>query len=112
MRALVICLLLGPGVLLAQTGRAEDPHPADAKVPDAKQPEAAAFVPPDGWKPKKRGKFTVYCRKEVPRGTRIPTEICYDEEGIRAMLAAQTEDRERVDQLRRVCSSQAACGSN
>lgn len=109
MRALILCLLLGPGVLLAQAGRAEDTPPADAKEPEAK---AEAFVPPEGWRPKKRGKFTVYCRKETPRGTRIPTEVCYDEEGIRAMLASQAEDRERVDQLRRVCSSQAACGSN
>ena len=109
MRALMLCLLAGPGLLLAQASRAEDPPPADAKNLEAR---AEAFVPPDGWRPKKRGKFTVYCRKETPRGTRIPTEICYDEEGIRAMLAAQTEDRERVDQMRRVCSSQAACGSN
>jgi hypothetical protein len=109
MRTLMLCLLFGPGLLLVQASRAEDQAPADAKDPQAK---AEAFVPPDGWRPKKRGKFTVYCRKETPRGTRIPTEICYDEEGIRAMLAAQNEDRERVDQLRRVCSSQAACGSN
>lgn len=109
MRAMVLCLLLGPGLVLVQASRAEDPPPTDAKVPEAK---AKVFVPPDGWRPKKRGKFTVYCRKETPRGTRIPTEVCYDEDGIRAMLAAQTEDRERVDQMRRVCSSQAVCGSN
>lgn len=109
MRALILGLLLGSGILLAQATRAEDPPPAQATTPESK---AEAFVPPDGWRPKKRGKFTVYCRKETPRGTRIPTEICYDEEGIHAMLAAQAEDRERVDQLRRVCSSQAACGSN
>ena len=115
MRALILCLWLGTGIMLAQAGRAEDPPPADATKPEARaeaKAEPKAFVPPDGWRPRKRGKFTVYCRKEIPRGTRIPTEICHDEEGIRAMLAAQAEDRERVDQMRRVCSSQAACGTN
>jgi len=70
------------------------------------------FVPPDGWRPKKRGKFTVYCRKEYnAKGTRFPTETCYDEAGIRAMLAAQLEDREKVDQMRRICAGDASCGS-
>jgi hypothetical protein len=107
MRALIVCLFAVPGLLLAGQGLAEDPPPA---AEDAGKPESAAFVPPDGWRPKKRGQFTVYCRKQVPMGSRMPTEVCYDEDGIRAMLAAQTDDRERADQLRRICGSQAACG--
>lgn len=82
--------------------------PAEAAKPG---PDEKAFVPPDGWRPKKRGKFTVYCRKDNVKGTRIPAEICYDEQGIRDMLAEQRDDREKVDQLRRICGSQAACGS-
>jgi hypothetical protein len=70
------------------------------------------FTPPDGWRPKKRGQFTVYCRKQSEMGTRLPTEKCYDEQGIRDMLAAQRDDREKVDQMRRICSSQATCGAN
>ena len=68
-------------------------------------------MPPDGWREKKRGKYTVYCRKDTQMGTRFQKETCYDEEGIRAMLAAQQDDREKVDQMRRICGSQAACGS-
>lgn len=89
-----------------------EPVPAEAAkvAEEAAEPE---FVPPDGWRPKKRGKFTVYCRKEYnAKGTRFPQETCYDEAGIRAMLAAQLDDREKVDQLRRICGSQAACGAN
>jgi hypothetical protein len=79
-----------------------------AKAPAA---EEKPFVPPDGWREKKRGKYTVYCRKETVVGTRFQKETCYDQEGIRAMLAAQQDDREKVDQMRRICGSQEACGS-
>jgi hypothetical protein len=111
MRAMILCLALGSGILQAERGLADDPPAeaaADAPAPtepeseapaeDAAKPESAAFVPPDGWRPRKRGQFTVYCRKQVPMGSRMPTEVCYDEDGIRAMLAAQTDDRERADQ--------------
>ena len=54
----------------------------------------------------------MYCRKEYnAKGTRFPTETCYDEAGIRAMLAAQLEDREKVDQMRRICAGDASCGA-
>jgi hypothetical protein len=82
------------------------PAQASAKAAEAE------FTPPPGWHPKKRGKFIVYCRKQPQMGSRVPTETCYDETGIREMLRAQAEDREKVDQMRRICSSQAACGAN
>jgi hypothetical protein len=89
-------------------------------VAGADEPEKAAavseekpFVPPDGWRPKKRGQFTVYCRKDYNvKGTRFPQETCYDEAGIRAMLAAQQEDRDKVDQMRRICGNDSACGTH
>jgi len=87
------------------------PAPAPAPAPKAKA-EDQPFTPPPGWREKKRGQYTVYCRKQSVQGTRVPKEVCYDEDGINAMLAAQREDREKVDQMRRVCGSQAACGSN
>ena len=67
---------------------------------------------PLGFKPRQRGKFTVYCRKETVMGTRFPVETCYHEKGIREYLAAQCENQEKVDQMRRICGSQAACGAN
>ena len=71
------------------------------------------FKPPDGWRPKKRGQFTVYCRKDYNvKGTRFPAETCYDEAGIRAMLEAQREDQAKVDQMRRICGNDASCGAH
>jgi hypothetical protein len=115
MRASVLSLLPLSALLLAPPAGLGDETPpsgTEAVPVEAAKAEPKAFVPPDGWKPKKRGQFTVYCRKQSQQGTRVPKEVCYDEEGIRAMLAAQREDREKVDQMRRVCGSQAACGSN
>ena len=75
--------------------------------------ETKEFTPPDGWRPKKRGQFTVYCRKDYNvKGTRFPAETCYDEAGIRAMLEAQREDQAMVDQMRRICGSDASCGAD
>ncbi|HWN05568.1 MAG TPA: hypothetical protein VNO53_00270 [Steroidobacteraceae bacterium] len=88
---------------------------ADEPVADkaAAVAETKEFKPPDGWRPKKRGKFTVYCRKDYNvKGTRLPAETCYDESGIRAMLEAQRDDQTTVDQMRRICSNDATCGAN
>jgi hypothetical protein len=70
------------------------------------------LLPPEGWSRKKHGQFVVYCRRQSVAGTRVPAETCYDETGIRRMLAKQAEDREKLDPLRRVCGSQAARGSH
>jgi len=118
MRAWIVWGLFGVAAHLgAAVARAEDPPAqpaakAEAATEAAVKAEPAAFEPPPGWRPKKRGKFIVYCRKQTEKGTRLPKEVCYDEEGIRAMLAAERDDRQNVDQMRRICSSQAACGSN
>ena len=71
------------------------------------------FVPPDGWRPRKRGQFTVYCRKDYNvKGTRFPAETCYDEAGIRAMVRQTELDQENIDQMRRICANDSACGTH
>jgi hypothetical protein len=117
MRNLFLILLPFVSLAMVAPAHAEDEvKPAAATDAAAPAPKAKAddepFTPPPGWRARQRGKFTIYCRKQSEQGTRLPREVCYDEEGIRAMLLAQREDQERVDQMRRVCSSQAACGSN
>ena len=67
---------------------------------------------PPGFRVKKRGELTLYCRKEDVMGTRFPVEKCYDETGIREYLRAQRDDQQKVDQMRRICSSGGSCGSN
>ena len=68
------------------------------------------FRIPPGFKPKKRGVYTLYCRKEEVMGTRLPAERCYDEKGIRDYIRALIENQEDVDRIRRICGSMEACG--
>ena len=90
---------------------AETPADAD-KIPlEAAAEEDEEFKIPPGFHVKKRGEFTLYCRKQTVMGTRFPVEKCYDETGIREFLRAQREDQQKVDQMRRICSSVGSCGS-
>jgi len=133
MRASTLAATLAPALLLLlAVGRTDEPPAAaeaqpdaprvavdvvDKAAADAEAPATAAaesereLILPPGFKPKKRGKFVVYCKKDAVLGTRMAAERCYDEEGIRAMLRAQEEDREKVDQMRRICGSMESCGS-
>ena len=113
MRLVPVMIVISLTALAGIAAAADEPEKSLAAEP-AKTAEAAEeepFVPPDGWREKKRGKYVVYCRKQTEVGTRFQKETCYDKEGIRAMLAAQQDDREKVDQMRRICGSQDACGS-
>jgi hypothetical protein len=135
MRATLLTALFLPGLLLVapiagseepavETAAAvtDAPAPAVDKPAEAKPVDAAAsavakaehdnFVLPPGFKVKKRGKYTLYCRKDPVIGTRFESEKCYDETGVRDYLQAQRENQEKVDQMRRVCATQGSCGSN
>jgi hypothetical protein len=134
MHATFLTALILPGLLLAapiagseelpaETAAAAKAAPAEDKPADTKPVDAAAsaaakadadddFVIPPGFKERKRGKYTVYCRKDPVMGTRFQSERCYDEKGIRDYLLAQRENQENIDRMRRVCSTQGACGSN
>jgi hypothetical protein len=79
---------------------AEESGPASAQASaDAGKGE---FAPPSGFRKRKRGQYVVYCRREEPKGTRFPKEVCYDEAGIREMLQAQREDQQKVEAMRKV----------
>lgn len=111
-KSLVGLLMLG--MALTGTADADDavkPEPAreasDAEAAKKEEP----FKPPPGFRQRKRGEFVVYCRKETVMGTRFASEKCYDEEGIKAMLVAQQDDRDKVDQMRRICAGDSSCGS-
>jgi hypothetical protein len=117
----VLAILLSLLTMLALPARGQEsppkPEQSDFTKTETVPVEAARvaekeFVPPDGWRPRKRGEFTVYCRKDQVMGTRFPKETCYDEAGIRAMLAAQAEDREKIDQMRRICAGDSSCGTH
>lgn len=66
---------------------------------------------PPGFKVKKRGKFTLYCKKDTPLGTRFQSETCYDEDQMRAYMLALQENKSDVDRIRSTCSNQCTCGN-
>ena len=65
---------------------------------------------PPGFKVKKRGKFTLFCKTVTPLGTRFKSETCYDEPNMRAYLLALQENKSDVDRIRNICSNPCACG--
>ncbi len=103
--------LTGPAIWIAAILLLPAMAAADESPRNGTEAGDDGFVIPDGFRAKKRGKFTVYCRKVTVIGTRMPAEQCYDQDGIRALMLELRENREKVDQMRRICSSQAACGS-
>lgn len=114
--ATVILMAAGTGGAIALPA-AEDPPAAEAakETADAKATEGRKEIPiadrlPPGFKVKKRGKFTVYCKTETPLGTRFRKETCYDEDNMRAYLLAMQENKADVDRIRNICSNPCACG--
>ena len=66
---------------------------------------------PPGFKVKKRGKYTLYCKTDTPLGTRFKSETCYDENNMRAYMLALQENKNDVDRMRNICSNPCACGN-
>lgn len=125
MRKSLICgciLLAAPGLAAAEEPRdkpapaaaeAATPSPAAAvgiEVAVAEEKAAEPLKLPPGFREKKRGKYTVYCRKDTAMGSRFASEKCYDEQGLRDYIADQRENQKQVDQMRRICGSMDACG--
>ena len=125
MRKGIICgciLLAASGVAAADESR-DKPAPAAAEataatpapavgiqVAVAEEKAAEPVKLPPGFREKKRGKYTVYCRKDVAMGSRFASEKCYDERGLREYIDDQRENQKQVDQMRRICGSMDACG--
>jgi hypothetical protein len=70
-----------------------------------------AFVPPPGFVTKKRGAFTLYCKRDTTIGTRIKTEKCYDEQQVRDYLLAMKQAEEDAARIRNTCANVCVCGS-
>lgn len=104
-------------ILLATTGSA-GAYSADPPKPDAPKAAPAAataaaseeFKLPPGWAKKKRGKFVLYCKRDSAMGTRIKTETCYDEAGMRDYILYLAENKADVDRARSTCSNICVCG--
>jgi hypothetical protein len=97
-------LLFAAPLAGADEPKAESAQDAAESEPaaEAKPAEKREFTPPSGFIKRTRGQYVVYCRREEPKGTRFPKEVCYDEAGIREMLQAQREDHQKVEAMRKV----------
>jgi hypothetical protein len=118
------CILLAASGVAAADEPQEKPAPAAAEEAATPTPAPAVGIQvavaeekakepvklPPGFREKKRGKYTVYCRKDVAMGSRFASEKCYDERGLRDYIADQRENQKQVDQMRRICGSMDACG--
>ena len=65
---------------------------------------------PPGFRAKKRGKFTLFCKTDTPLGTRFKSETCYDEPNMRAYMLELQENKSDIDRIRNICSNRCACG--
>jgi hypothetical protein len=117
----VAAFLIGGMAVTAQAfgGPMADETPAaDVASKQADSSDAAAQkagIPladrlPPGFKVKKRGKYTLYCKTDTPLGTRFKSETCYDENNMRAYMLALQENKSDVDRIRQTCSNPCACG--
>lgn len=104
MKPTTMALLMVLGVGSAALGTsATGSEPAEAK-------KAEEFKPPPGFLTKKRGKYTLYCKREAPMGTRLKTETCLNEEQMRDYILALAENKRDVDRIRAICSNPCVCG--
>jgi hypothetical protein len=110
MRPLIIIAAMLPAFLAGAPEAGGDETEAKSTQAAAEPEEKREFEPPPGFRPRKRGELVVYCRREEPKGSRFPTEVCYDEQGIRNMLQSQREDQAKVDQIRRTRATGGCCG--
>jgi hypothetical protein len=90
---------------------ASAPASASATSPVAAKPATATgeFVPPAGYKVKKRGETTVYCKVDTPVGTRFGTEYCYTRSDLERIEASRVNTRQEVERARRTCTG-GGCG--
>lgn len=90
---------------------AKDAEPAQA-LPTATAAAAPAeeFKAPSGYKKKKkRSGETVYCRSEIPVGTRFPTEYCFTQNDLERMEKNKQSMQRDVQLRTKMCTTGGAC---
>lgn len=102
----------GPEPISNETAVADDTK-ANADTPvstEGAEPEDKFVVPP-GYRTKKMGDKTMYCREEKVTGSRFRSEKCYTEAKLKALELAREQASRDLDQKRIVCSNPATCAS-
>jgi hypothetical protein len=74
--------------------------------------EEAEFRTPAGYKKKKKGDQTMYCKSHTPIGTRFPTEYCYTQNQLERIQKSQRGMQDDVAMRQRACTTGSACGGS
>jgi invasion protein IalB len=90
---------------LAASGEVSIAQEAQAVIAEEQE-----FRTPSGYKKKKRGDTTVYCRYETPIGTRFPTEYCFTRAQLERVEKSKQGMQDDVAMRQRMCTTQSACG--
>jgi len=78
----------------------------------AQQGTNEAFKPPGGYRMKKRGAETVYCKKDTILGSRFPEEFCYTEQQLKEIAQRGEDQRLNKDKISGICGgATGACGN-
>ena len=113
---MILTALILPGLLLSRADRRQRESPAEASRPaaaaaadatpvDAKPADAAApavanarrrLRSPPGFKPMKRGKYILYCRKETVMGTRFRRRSATTRMAFARWPSQLREEREKI----------------
>ncbi|HZF16814.1 MAG TPA: hypothetical protein VE046_12815 [Steroidobacteraceae bacterium] len=91
------------------------PAPAADPAPPAASTTAGSaakpFKPPSGYRAKKLGANTVYCKQDTMLGSRFPTEICLTEDELREVEFRGEEMRRDKQKSSPVCGGGGSCGN-
>jgi hypothetical protein len=113
-----ICMCLAAQLALAgdapagQDAAAADmavEKPAESTKAKVTKPGDADYVPPPGFKIKKRGELTVYCMRDRETGSRFTTEKCFDGNQMREYLLALEIQKRDIDRIRSTCGTGSTC---
>jgi hypothetical protein len=97
----------------AESASAESPATIGeeaSKLVEEHAAEEAEFRTPAGYKKKKKGDQTMYCRSQTPIGTRFPTEYCYTQAQLERVLKSKQGMQDDVAMRQRMCTTGSACG--
>ncbi len=77
----------------------------------AAQADARPFKPPSGYRAKKLGADTVYCKKDKVLGSIFPTEICLSEDELKEVERRGADMRVDKQRAQGVCGGAGSCGN-
>jgi invasion protein IalB len=83
-----------------------------SKLVEEHTAEEAEFRTPAGYKKKKKGDKTMYCRSQTPIGTRFPTEYCYTQSQLERVQKSKQGMQDDVAMRQRMCTTGSACGGS